>query len=157
MFKKLISGVLVLSLTGCFGGFKATKAVHEFNREVHPNEWVQEVVFLGMVIIPVYGIATLFDAIILNSIEFWTGDNPLAQAGDQKRVEGEDGSYAVSTLKADGTVDIEIVEATGAKHFMNIESDGNKIIARDMMGDVIAVSDLGRGVRHVASLGAAVN
>ena len=157
MFKKLISAALIVSLTGCFGGFKATKAVHEFNREVSRNEWVQEVVFLGLVIIPVYGIATLVDAVILNSVEFWTGDNPMAQAGDQKRVEGKDGSYAVSTLKADGSVDIKVVEANGAEHFMNVTRDGDKAIVRDRMGDVIAVSDASTGVRHVASAGSSLN
>lgn len=157
MLKKLIAGALIVTLTGCYGGFKATKAVHEFNREVHPNEWVQEIVFLGLVIIPVYGIATLVDAIILNSVEFWTGSNPMANVGDQKRVDGEDGSYAVSTLKADGSVDIKVVEANGAEHFMNVTREGDKAIVRDRLGDVIAVSDAKTGLRHVASVGASLN
>lgn len=157
MLKKLICGVLIVSLTGCFGGFRATKAVHEFNREVHPNKWVQEIVFLGLVIIPVYGLATLFDAIILNSIEFWTGDNPMAKAGDQKRVDGEDGSYAISTLQADGSVDISVVEANGTQHFMNVSRDGDKAVVRDMLGDVVAVSDVNTGVRHFASTGTSIN
>jgi hypothetical protein len=34
-------------------------------------------VFLGMVILPVYELATLADVLVLNSIEFWTGNNPV--------------------------------------------------------------------------------
>jgi hypothetical protein len=35
-------------------------------------------VFLGLCIIPVYGVAVFIDAIILNLIEFWTGTNPVS-------------------------------------------------------------------------------
>lgn len=156
MFRKLLIAVLVLSLSGCFGGFRATRAVHHFNRAISPHKWVQEIVFLGMIIIPVYGLATLLDAIIVNSIEFWTGSNPLAHAGDQKRVDGEDGSYAVSTLKADGSVDIQLVEANGKSHFMNVVHTADKVVVRDALGDVVAISDMKLGYQQFASLGQAV-
>jgi hypothetical protein len=38
---------------------------------------MKEFVFFGMIIIPVYMFATLLDAFIFNSIQFWTGDNPV--------------------------------------------------------------------------------
>jgi hypothetical protein len=33
--------------------------------------------FLILAWLPVYGLATLGDAVVFNSIEFWTGDNPV--------------------------------------------------------------------------------
>ncbi len=80
----VLAASLLASSTGCFGGFGLTRNVHKFNREVSPDKWVQELVFLGFVIIPVYGIATLADAIIFNSIEFWTGESPISDAGTRE-------------------------------------------------------------------------
>lgn len=68
------------SLQGCIGGsngFIVTKKLYGWNHRIS-NKWVNEIVFLIMCIIPVYGIAILVDGIVLNSIEFWTGSNPLA-------------------------------------------------------------------------------
>jgi hypothetical protein len=67
----------VFTTSGCFGGFNLTRKVHRFNRDVSPDKWVQELVFLGLVIVPVYSFATLIDALIVNSIQFWTGRNPV--------------------------------------------------------------------------------
>ena len=37
------------------------------------------------------------DVIVLNSIEFWSGSNPLADVGSVKTVKGESGEYLVQT------------------------------------------------------------
>lgn len=71
----------LFTTSGCFGGFNLTRNVYNFNKRVSPEKWVQELVFLGLVIVPVYGIAMLVDAIIINSIEFWTGNNPVTVQG----------------------------------------------------------------------------
>ena len=34
-----------------------------------------------------------------NSIEFWSGSNPMAGVGDVKKVKGENGNYLVKTLE----------------------------------------------------------
>jgi hypothetical protein len=77
--KKVIPGLLAATilLTGCTGPFALTKKVHHWQTNVSENQWVQEVAFLGCVILPVYGLSCLADAIIFNSVEFWTGDNPM--------------------------------------------------------------------------------
>jgi hypothetical protein len=67
------------SLTSCYGPFKLTKKIHSWNKE-QGNKWVKEGVFLLLVIVPVYEFAVLGDAIIFNSIQFWTGDNPIDKA-----------------------------------------------------------------------------
>jgi len=65
------------SFQGCIGNFVLTRKILNFNQRLG-SKWVNEIVFLIMVIIPVYGICILIDGIILNSVEFWTGSNPLA-------------------------------------------------------------------------------
>lgn len=92
--KKMLPFVLVLvvGLTGCYGPFRLTKKLYDWNGTVG-TKWVNEGVFLGMVIIPAYFFATLGDAIIFNSIEFWGGKNPVTaknvkslQAGEEQAV-----------------------------------------------------------------------
>ena len=64
------------------------------------NKFVNAVVgfVLGAVCYPV---SSLVDALVLNTIEFWTGDNPVASnIGKTQSVMGQDGRlYAVKTLK----------------------------------------------------------
>ncbi len=79
---RLMVGMLALGLfvNGCYGPFYLVRKVHKFNGEVSDNKWIVEVVYLVATWLPVYGIAGLADAIIFNSIEFWTGKNPMANA-----------------------------------------------------------------------------
>jgi hypothetical protein len=71
--------LLLLSLAplaaGCYGRFPLTKAVYRFNGEVSSNKWIRSILFWCFIIIPVYEIAQLGDAIIFNLIEFWTGES----------------------------------------------------------------------------------
>jgi hypothetical protein len=78
----LLAGSAALLATGCFGSFKLTDLVYSWNGSVSDNKWVRWLVFLVMVIVPVYGIVLLVDAVVLNSIEFWTGDNPVHGSDD---------------------------------------------------------------------------
>ena len=63
------------------------------------TKFVNELVFLALNIVPVYGVAYLADALVINSIEFWSGTNPMANVGDVKKVKGENGDYLVKTLE----------------------------------------------------------
>jgi hypothetical protein len=90
----LCIAMLSLQLSGCFGKFSLTRAMWDFNKNISGNKFVQWAVFLVMVIVPVYGIGTLVDALIINSIEFWTGENPIASA------DGSDGNTRVVRLGA---------------------------------------------------------
>jgi len=73
----LLISVVTMSMVGCFGNFSLTRQVYELNRNID-NAFVRSIVMWAMMIIPVYGIAAWIDVVILNLIEFWTGDNPLA-------------------------------------------------------------------------------
>jgi len=65
----------VLLATGCYGPFNLTRKLHHWNGTVTDNRWANEGIFLGAVILPVYAISAIADAIVFNSVEFWTGKN----------------------------------------------------------------------------------
>ncbi len=100
--KKLLVGLLALlfgfASMNCYGGFVATKKLYSWNGSVG-NKWVNTIVMWVMVIIPVYGVAFAVDWIVLNTLEFWTGSNPLAmKAGESETqlVKMENKEYKVT-------------------------------------------------------------
>ena len=76
--------VLSLHVSGCFGSFALTRNIYGLNERISDNKFVRWLVFLGFSIIPVYEVGALVDVLVINSIEFWTGSNPLASAGTQE-------------------------------------------------------------------------
>lgn len=70
--------LLTCATPSCVGPFRLTSNLNEWNRELD-DRWAQEVVFLGLVIIPVYPLSILLDALLFNSLEFWTGSNPIGK------------------------------------------------------------------------------
>ena len=80
----VLAAVICISSVGCFGSFNLTRTVYNFNNDVSEQKWVKEVVFLGLLFVPVYGVASFVDAIVVNSIEFWTGDNPVSVDGEDE-------------------------------------------------------------------------
>lgn len=96
--------VLVLSATlastvlfsSCIGSFNLTSKLLDWNKSVD-SKFVNELVFLAFWIVPVYEISILADLLILNSIEFWTGDNPVADAGKVEKISTQSGVYTVET------------------------------------------------------------
>ena len=68
----------VPSLTGCYGPFRLSTKLHNWNGQVSNKKFVNELVFLGFCILPAYELCLLGDALIFNSIEFWSGHNPIS-------------------------------------------------------------------------------
>ena len=133
----LLLVLFAVSNTACIGRMAVSGAVRKFNLEAVDGQWPHEFLFLALYIIPVYPLAGAVDLIIVNSIEFWTGTNPvdggarIAKAGDTRHVVAEDGSEAISTLRADGSIDIEVRAADGSVHFMNFVRIGKRPASDD--------------------------
>lgn len=87
---------LVLGTAQCHGSFGLLKTLDRAVSSIG-NKWVRWIVFLVLVIIPVYGIAIFVDAIVLNSIEFWTGNKVMSynENGEAIVTTEKDGSKAV--------------------------------------------------------------
>lgn len=79
MKKSLISAALALALLtpGCLGPDNLYNGIKNWNATVADQDWLNEVIFIGFWIIPVYPIAAIGDIVIFNTIEYWTGDNPI--------------------------------------------------------------------------------
>lgn len=92
----LVCGAFLFS--SCIGSFALHGKLLNWNRNIS-TKFVNELVFLACNVIPVYGICYLADALVINSIEFWSGSNPMAGVGDVKKVKGENGNYLVKTLE----------------------------------------------------------
>ncbi|HAM36130.1 MAG TPA: hypothetical protein DEB40_02630 [Elusimicrobia bacterium] len=135
--KKVLPLILCACVTvmGCYGPFNLTKKLHRWNGTIG-GKWVNEGVFLGLVILPVYELASLGDAIIFNSIEFWTGKNPVTAKNVKSIQSGEDQavlnySPAAKRLRVDrfrnGKLEATVV----------LEPDQEGMVARDAKGEVI--------------------
>ena len=92
----MICGAFLFS--SCIGSFGLHSKLVNWNQSIG-TKFVNELVYLACNIIPVYPVCYLADALVINSIEFWSGSNPMANVGDVKKVKGENGNYMVKTLE----------------------------------------------------------
>jgi len=76
--KKLIAAlVLALSVSssGCLGPDKTFTGLHEWNQQVSDKDWLNEAVFIGFHIIPVYEFTYFLDVFILNVVDYWGSED----------------------------------------------------------------------------------
>jgi hypothetical protein len=59
----------------CIGPNNAFNSVLTWNSKVSDSKILNELVFLGLNLIPVYPLSLFGDMLIFNSVEFWTGNN----------------------------------------------------------------------------------
>lgn len=87
-----------LTFSSCIGSFSLTNSVLNWNKRATDNKFVNEIIFV--LISPAYAVCSVADLLVLNSIEFWTGNKVIGQVGTTKDVMGKDGRmYAIKTLK----------------------------------------------------------
>ena len=87
-----------LTFSSCIGSFGLTNSVLNWNKRATDTKFVNEIIFV--LISPAYAVCAFADLLVLNSIEFWTGNKVIGQVGTTKDVMGKDGRmYAIKTLK----------------------------------------------------------
>lgn len=82
-----------MTFTSCIGSFKLSNKVLGWNNQVG-SKFVNELVFIAFWIVPVYEITMIADVLVINSIEFWSGSNPIA-SNSTKVIDTESGRYFV--------------------------------------------------------------
>ena len=104
MKKKSFTSVACLLLSGsmlvsCVGSFRLFNKLATWNKQATGNKFLNELIFI--LISPAYAVCGVADVLVLNTIEFWSGKNPVrADIGKTRQVEGSDGlMYAVKTLE----------------------------------------------------------
>jgi hypothetical protein len=143
MLPMLISGSVMLS--GCLGQNALFNTVQDWNATATEEKFVNQGISFAFWILPVYGLTLLADVVILNSVEFWTGTNPVNNkgakvTGTSERVSDGLGSDALLTYQADGSVQVEVLRGSRAERFVLVR-DGNQVI-RIQDGERIAISSL---------------
>ena len=99
-----------MMLTSCIGSFKLTNKLLSWNNNIG-NKFVNELVFIAFWILPVYEVSGLADLLVINTIEFWSGSNPVAKG--KKYIDGKDGRY--------------LVECDGKGYTITSENDGSVV------------------------------
>lgn len=98
----VLLGATAISMSGCYGSFALTSKLHDWNGQISQKKFVNELIFLGLCILPAYELSILGDGLIFNSIEFWGERNPIAmKAGetDESTIMHEGQMYKVIKSK----------------------------------------------------------
>ena len=102
----IVATVVALSasmmMQSCIGSFALFNKVKTWNEHVG-DKFVNEIVFVAMWILPVYELCFAADLFILNSIEFWSGENPALSA-ETKVIDGKDAQYLVARNETGYTI-----------------------------------------------------
>ena len=85
--------------TSCIGSFSLFNKYEKWQCNMTKSKILNGIV--GFILQPIVGgVCLLVDSVVLNTIEFWSGNNPVASVGKTQHIMGSDGVlYAVKTLK----------------------------------------------------------
>lgn len=118
--------------TSCIGSFSLSNRLLSWNKTVG-NKFLNELVFFAFWILPVYEVTCLADVLVLNSIEFWSGRNPMGDTASEKIVEGSNGDrflvrgdaqgYDIRNLETDMSMRLDYDEEDMS---WNIEYEGQR-------------------------------
>lgn len=75
VYQAVALSILATTLTGCIGQMGTSQLVTKANLSAVDNRYGRAGLFV--LLSPVYGIAATADLFIFNTVEFWTGKNPI--------------------------------------------------------------------------------
>ncbi len=130
----LVLAAMLVTAVGCYGSFELVKKVHKFNGTLG-NKYVNELGFLAMNIVPVYEVAAFIDAVILNSIEFWTGKNPSSASNET--VVPLNGTISLTLRGSDGTILLTARTDAGVSRYV-FEKTPDGTVVKDVDGNELA-------------------
>ncbi|HXN84099.1 MAG TPA: DUF3332 family protein [Myxococcales bacterium] len=125
------------SSAACWGKFNLTRKLWGFNNTVSDSKWLKWLLFLAFTIVPIYEISALADALVLNSIEFWSGQNPVTANEVREDTRVVDGKTVHSVMTAE-KLRIEIAEPGKELRVVEISAAGDGAVARDGAGKVLS-------------------
>ena len=151
----LLSGTILFS--SCIGSFSLFNKVLAWNNSVG-DKLVNELVFIALCVIPVYGVALFADAVVFNTIEFWTDENPMADASI-KTVTGEDGqNYTIATnedgytIEKEGTKEVVEFIFDKKEKTWSLQSDENVYTLMQVVDDSQVIMFMPDGSKMPVSL-----
>lgn len=149
--KKAISCVLLcgaILFSSCLGSFKAFNNLKDWNQGLTESKFLDNLIFWGLNIVPVYGLFFLGDALIFNVIEFWSGSNPIAMKPGEtetQMVEHDGNTFKMVATK--NRVQITVVEGPkkGKKLDLVYKPDEKSWNAVRPNGEIIKLSSFEEG------------
>jgi hypothetical protein len=83
MKKTLFASLLALGLFGssCLGPDPLYNSLKNWNAEVSEQDFLNEAIFLGLTIFPVYSFALFGDIVIFNTVQYWSGEPLISEPG----------------------------------------------------------------------------
>jgi hypothetical protein len=124
LVKLVLCVVVAASLQGCYGKFALTRKVYALNGEVR-DKFLRSGLTWVFLIVPVYGVAGLADFVVLNTIEFWSGKNPVAEGEkDFQYVDGVD-RFDIHARKQGETVTYTITHYNFDNYVDSLHIDWN--------------------------------
>ena len=124
----------LVGTTACFGSFTTLRRVYSWNQTVDDDKWVKWAVFTAAIIVPVYPSATIFDLMFVNSVEFWSGRNPMAMGPAAT----ETGEKLAMELHPDGTIGATVRTPDGSERRFTVAREPGAISAYDENGELAA-------------------
>lgn len=137
-----------LLFSSCLGSFQAFNNLKDWNQEISDSRFVNNLVFWGLNIIPVYGLFFIGDTLIFNVIEFWSGSNPIAMKSGEKEiqlVEKDGNTYKM--VATTNRVQVEVVAGPkkGEKLELFYKPDERSWNAIKPSGEMIRLSSFEEG------------
>ncbi len=149
---KKISTCLLLSsailFSSCLGSYKAFNNLREWNQGLTDSRFLDNLIFWGLWIVPVYELFILGDTLIFNVIEFWSGSNPIAMKpgeSETQMVKHEGNTYKM--VATQNRIQVTVVEGPkkGKKLELFYKPDEKSWNAIHPNGEIIKLSSFEEG------------
>jgi hypothetical protein len=131
----MLCSTSLLASTGCFGSFTTVKRLYHWNNTVDANKWAKWGVFVATMVVPIYPSATIWDMIFTNSVEFWSGRNPM---NEPVSFQSETGEHVSMQMRDDGAVDVAIHSTGQPVTRVIVVPESESIAAYDADGKLVA-------------------
>lgn len=150
-FITLALTVSILS-TSCLGSFSAFNNLKDWNEQVTGNKFLNNLIFWGLNIIPVYGLFFIGDAIIFNVIEFWSGSNPIAMnegETETQTIVKNGNTYEMTATKNQLKIDVIKGKDIGKSVVLFYNPEQKTWSAKTQEGEIIKLSSMKDGFYYV--------
>ena len=111
MMKRITYLLVAVMLGGCLGQNALFNRVQDWNATATEEKFVNQGISFVFWWLPVYSLTMLGDIVIFNSVEFWTGENPITGAPAKvtqgsRVIEDGLGNRAELAFQEDGSVKV---------------------------------------------------
>ena len=148
----VVAAALSVSLNSCLGSYSAFNGLRNWNEGVSNNKFVNNLLFWGLWIVPVYPLFIAGDTLIFNTIEFWSGSNPIAmKEGEiESQILVQNGN-TIQMIATKNRMEISVIEGEKAGSSVELfylpeEQSWN---AKTAEGEIIKLSSMEEGLIYV--------